>query len=197
MAVDWLQIKTDYINGLGSYRKLAEQHGVSVDAVKKRAAAEGWREARTNFAPKLHQKVQEKTAEVIAEKEANRVARILSLSDRLADRIEQALKELNQTQAIQKTKVRELEYKDPDAKGKPTKEVIREEEQILAVTSIVDRRGLQQVATALKTAWDIAGAASDPGEDIEDDGLLKALKNVATDLFEDGDDSVILPEESE
>ena len=28
MAVDWLAIRNDYINGGGSYRKLAEKYGV-------------------------------------------------------------------------------------------------------------------------------------------------------------------------
>ena len=196
MAVDWLSIKNDYINGLGSYRKLAEQYGVSVDAVKKRAAAEQWKKERTNYAPKLHQKVQERTAEIIAEKEANRVSRLLSLSDQLADRVEQAIQELDRTQVTHKTKTREIEYKDYGAPGKPTKEIISEEEQVIAVTSIVDRKGLQQVAAALKTIWDIAGdeAANRP-DCLDDDGLLAALGSNAEQLFDDGDDSAMLPEE--
>lgn len=196
MAVDWLSIKNDYINGLGSYRKLAERYGVSVDAVKKRAAAEQWKKERTNYAPKLHQKVQERTAEIIAEKEANRVSRLLSLSDQLADRVEQAIQELDRTQVTHKTKTREIEYKDYGAPGKPTKEIISEEEQVIAVTSIVDRKGLQQVAAALKTIWDIAGdeAANRP-DCLDDDGLLAALGSNAEQLFDDGDDSAMLPEE--
>lgn len=196
MAVDWLRIKNDYINGLGSYRKLAEQYGVSVDAVKKRAAAEQWKKERTNYAPKLHQKVQERTAEIIAEKEANRVSRLLSLSDQLADRVEQAIQELDRTQVTHKTRTREIEYKDFGAPGKPTKETISEEEQIIAVASIVDRKGLQQVAAALKTIWDIAGdeAANRP-DGLDDDGLLAALGSNAEQLFDDGDDSAMLPEE--
>ena len=35
------------------------------------------------------------------------------------------------------------------------------------------------------------------GGEVENDGLLEALGRVAADLFEDGDDSMILPEESE
>ena len=67
MAVDWLKIKNEYVNGLGSYRVLAEKHGVSVDTIKKRAAAEKWKAARTEYIPKLHQKVQEKTFDKISD----------------------------------------------------------------------------------------------------------------------------------
>ncbi len=198
MAVDWLKIKTDYINGLGSYRKLAEQYGVSVDAVKKRAAAEHWKKERTIYAPKLHQKVQEKTADLIAEQEADRVARLLSLSDRLVDRIEQAISELDQAQVTHKTKTKIVEYKDYGAPGKPTKEIVSEEEQLLAVRSIIDRKGLQQVAAALKAAWDIAGDdAANTGDGMSDDGLLAALAQNAEHLFDDGDDSGMLPDEED
>lgn len=68
MAVDWLRIKSEYVNDLtASYRKLAEKHGVSIDAIKKRAAAEKWKNERTEYAPRLHQKVQEKTEEKISD----------------------------------------------------------------------------------------------------------------------------------
>lgn len=198
MAVDWLKIKNDYINGLGSYRKLAEQYGVSVDAVKKRAAAERWKDERTKYAPKLHQKVQEKTADIIAEQEANRVARLLALSDRFVDRIEQAISELDQTQVTHKKKTKIVEYKDCSAPGKPTKEIVSEEEQLLAVQSIVDRKGLQQVAAALKAAWDIAGDdAAKTGDGMADDGLLEALGATAEQLFDSNDDSDMLPEEED
>ena len=195
MAVDWLKIKSEYVNGLGSYRELAEKHNVSVDTIKKRAAAEKWKNERTEYAPRLHQKVQEKTAERIAEKEADRVSRLLSLSDQLAERIEQAIQELDQLQVTHKTKTRLLEYKDSGAPGKPTKETIQEEEKVLAVASIVDRKGLQQVAAALKAVWDISGAVPENTHDIEDDGLLAALGDNASGLFDGADDSAMLPEE--
>lgn len=196
MAVDWLRIKNDYINGLGSYRKLAGQYGISVDAVKKRAAAEQWKKERTDYAQKLHQKVQERTTEIIVEKEADRVSRLLSLSDQLADRVEQAIQELDRTQVTHKTKTREIEYKDCGAPGKPTKEIISEEEQVITVTSIVNRKGLQQVAAALKTIWDIdSDETANRPDGLDDDGLLAALGSNADQIFSNGDDSGMLPEE--
>lgn len=194
MAVDWLKIKNDYINGGGSYRKLAEKYGVSFGTLRSRAEKEKWPALKEKQLHKISIKTAQKSAEKIAEKEANRIVRLLELSDELTDRIEQAILELDQTQVTHKVKTRTLEYKDPTAIGKPTKEKIREEEKVLAVHSIVNRKGLQQVAAALKTVWDIAGdeKANQP-DGIEDDGLLKALGSNAAQLFEDGDDSGMLP----
>lgn len=50
MAVDWLKIKTEYING---YRKLTAKHGVSESALTKRAIAEGWRVAKEAHGSKI------------------------------------------------------------------------------------------------------------------------------------------------
>ena len=198
MAIDWLKIRNDYINGVGSYRELAEKYNVSQSTLRKKAAAEKWSEAKEKQLNKISSKLEQKSAEKIAEKAADRVARVLTLADQLADRIERAILELDQTQITHKKKTRTLEYKDRTAVGKPTKETVREEEKILAVASIVDRKGLQQVAASLKAIWDILNAdAKTPEEDPEDDGLINALGKVAEQLFQDGDDSGMLPEEDE
>lgn len=156
MAVDWLKIKNDYINGLGSYRKLAEQYGASLDSIKKRAAAENWKAERTKCAPKLHQKVQEKTEEKISE----------ALSDEAA------------TKVRIRGKLIGLAENWIDAQG----------------NRIRDPGDFRKM---VQSCLDLGVMDVQSSEDIDDDGLMEALGNVAADLFEDGDDSVILPEESE
>lgn len=155
MAVDWLTIKNDYINGLGSYRKLAEQYGVSLDSIKKRAAAENWKAERTKIAPKLHQKVQKKTEEKI--------------SDALSE------------EAAAKVRIR----------GKLIK--LAENWIDAQCDKIRDPGDFRRI---VQSCVDLGVMDVQSSEDIDDDGLMEALRNVAADLFEDGDDSVILPEET-
>ena len=198
MAVDWLAIRNDYINGLGSYRKLAEQYGVPFGTLRGRAEREEWVKLKEEQLHEIGIKTAQQTADAISEKEVNRIKRLLNISDQLIDRIEQAVGELDQAQVTHKKKTRVLEYKDENAPGKPTKEVVQEDEKILSVTSIVDRKGLQQVATALKAVWEITGEAeANREEDLDDDGLLAALGANAQALFDDGDDSGMLPKEKE
>lgn len=67
MAIDWLAIKNDYINGHGSYRKLAEKYGVSFNTLKDRAVKERWSAERGEQHHKTTTKTQQKTSEKISE----------------------------------------------------------------------------------------------------------------------------------
>lgn len=84
MAVDWLAIKTEYITTDTSYRKLAEKYGVSRVQVGNVGRDEGWVELRRqHLADTLS-----KTVDAIAAREADRAARILTVADKLLDKIE-------------------------------------------------------------------------------------------------------------
>ena len=67
MAVDWLVIRNDYINGGGSYRKLAEKYGVSFNTLKDRAVAEQWSQQKTQQHNRVVFETQQKTAEKISD----------------------------------------------------------------------------------------------------------------------------------
>ena len=199
VAVDWLAIRNDYINGGGSYRKLAEKYGVPLRTIAMRGKDENWPEARAEQRNKIATELQQKTAEVIVQKEVKRAQRMMGIHDQLLDKLEQAVSELNMAQVTNKKKTKVIEYRNGKRPDKPTKETITENEEILAVSSIVDRKGLQQISLALKALWDISNEheASRDDDDVEDDGLLAALGANAEELFSDGDDSGILPKEKE
>lgn len=74
MAVDWLKIRSDYINGGGSYRALAEKYGVSVTSICAKAKKEGWQTARRTQLNKTCTKVEQKTAEKISDAESEAAA---------------------------------------------------------------------------------------------------------------------------
>lgn len=198
VAVDWLTIRNDYINGLGNYRELSEKYGVSQSTIRKRAAGGKWSEAKEEQRNKIGTKLEQETAKAITEQEVGRVKRLLSISDKMIDKIEQAVGELDLAQVTNKTKTKVIEYKNGKRPDKPTREVIEEKEEILSVSSIIDRKGLQQIAVALKAMWDITGEHEANKEDeVEDDGLLAALGSNAKAVFDDGDDSGMLPKEKD
>ena len=157
MGIDWLKIRNEYIAGGGSYRALAEKYEVSLDAVKRRASAEGWKNERTKTAPKIHQKTARKVVERTSDKAADRIVRLLSIGDRLADCLDQAAGELDRQTAKRTVKTKEVEYGDLDAKGRPTREVVREDVEIVDVGGLpLDRLGLRQLAATLKDLRDVA-----------------------------------------
>ena len=74
MAVDWLAIRNDYINGGGSYRKLAEKYGVSSSSLMQKAAKEKWKDEREANIRKTEAKTKQKTQEKISEALSNEAA---------------------------------------------------------------------------------------------------------------------------
>lgn len=66
MAVDWLAIRNDYINGGGSYRKLAEKYGVNKDTIAVKAKAEDWKGQRRTQTDKTQTMTMQQTADKIS-----------------------------------------------------------------------------------------------------------------------------------
>ncbi len=67
MAVDWLKIKSEYVNGNISLRNLAEKCGVSYSTLAKVAANERWSELRESQRIKTESKTNQKTQEKISD----------------------------------------------------------------------------------------------------------------------------------
>lgn len=178
MAVDWLKIRNEYINGGGSYRKLAEKYGVSFGTLRRRAETENWVKRRADQLHKIDIKTAQKAAELISDREAGRMVRILGMADKLSDQLDQAITELDRQLTKKKKKRRQVEYKDPKAPGKPTREIIEETEELEVVEGPIDRLGLQQLTMALKNLKEVIADAESaaPAHDGEDDPLTAALK---------------------
>lgn len=74
MAVDWLAIRNDYINGGGSYRKLAEKYGVSPSSLMQKAAREKWKDEREANESATEAKTKQKTQEKISDARSDEAA---------------------------------------------------------------------------------------------------------------------------
>ena len=87
--IDWLTIKQAYITSQDiTLKELADIFGISENAICKQSTKENWTEKRKQY----QEKVFKKTCNKIADKAATRLAK---LSDRLLDKIEQAVEELH------------------------------------------------------------------------------------------------------
>lgn len=153
MAVDWLRIKTEYINGNISLRKLAEENAVSYSQMAKVAAAEQWNAQREQQRIKIESKTNRKSAEKISDNESE----IASIKSRIRLKIYQELENRLNANGVDGADFRRLvqNYKDMN------------EIEIVDVP------------------------------ETDDDGLLEALGKNAASLFDDGDDSGMLPDEED
>ena len=143
---DWQAIKTEYITTDTSYRKLAQKYGIHYKVISERGKDEKWVELRSQH----RDKTLTKTLGKISSKQADKMARIDDLADKLLEKLEQAITELDLQLFKHTDKTKIIEYNNDRRPDKPTKETIHEEEKLLEAKSIVDRQGLKQIASALK-----------------------------------------------
>lgn len=105
IPVDWSKIKREYIKGGTSYRNLAEKYGVSFSSLQKVAAKENWAELRK----KKEEETEIKIIESLSDKEADRAKRLLSVTDKLLDRIEGLVEEFTAAEvALDRTTLKQI-----------------------------------------------------------------------------------------
>ena len=155
--MDWNKIKQEYIAGNTSYRKLAAKHNVSVSTLSKVAGRETWAELKEAAKQEGNRRV----IRVVANRQRKRAERLQNIADQLLKKAELAVMELDRQlcKNVEKTKV--IEYKNHDRPDKPTKETIHEEEKFTEIHTIIDRKGLQAIAAALKSIQEIHGLKSE------------------------------------
>ena len=183
---DWQKIKTEYITTDTSYRKLAQKYGVNSTTIAKRAGKEDWVSQRNQQASKTLSK----TLAADSKRKADRMARIQDATDRLLDKIEQAITELNIQLAKETHKERIVEYNNPERPDKPTKEITHETEKILEFASIIDRQGLKQIASALKDIKEVQMLKSELDRQEQEARIAKLQKEAEAE--EKKDNTIII-----
>ena len=145
--MDWKSIRNEYITDeSSSYRKHAKKYGVSLTAITNKAKQENWVEKRRQF----KDKTTTKTIEVLSDRSADKLTRVMDITDKLLDKLEKAVEELDIQLFKDVVKTKEIEYNHELRPDKPTKETIHEEEKVIEVKSIVDRSGIKALASALR-----------------------------------------------
>jgi Zn-dependent peptidase ImmA (M78 family) len=81
--VDWNAIKTEYIAGGTSYRKLCEKYGVSRTTLQRKAKDENWVELRSQAQAKAETKI----VTNVSRKQAETANKIIIVADKLLDKI--------------------------------------------------------------------------------------------------------------
>ena len=153
--MDWKRIKAEYIAGGTSLRELSEKYGVSFSTIQKKSMEEKWSNLRKKSRRKEEEKIIDSVSSKEAKKAVDKLERVSDLTDKLLDKLEQAISELDIQlyKMVEKTKV--IEYKNDKRPDKPTKETIHEEEKVLEVRTIVDRSGLKAIASSLRDIKEI------------------------------------------
>lgn len=150
--IDWKKVKTEYITSdKSSYRKLSEKYEIPLGTLYKRAKRENW----VKLKQQSGDRTVAKTVTAIEEKKVDRMKRIQDITDRILDKIEKSIEELDIQLYKDVRKEKTIEYNNLDRPDKPTKEIIHEEEKVIEVRTIIDRKGVQELASAIKSLKEV------------------------------------------
>jgi hypothetical protein len=183
---DWTKIKTEYItNDKSSYRKLSEKYGISVGTIYKRASREKWNELKKQ----TYDRKVAKTLSAVEERQVSKMERILNITDKLLDKIEKAVDELDIQLCKKVNKEKVIEYNNMDRPDKPTREVINETEEVVEVSSIIDRKGAQELAAAIKSLKEVQMLKSELDEQEQKARIDKLRKDA---MSEEDDNEIVV-----
>ena len=87
--MDWNKIKTEYIKGGTSYRKLCDKYSVPLSTLKRVAHDEDWVGLREQCKTKSATKI----VEIESDKQADRMKRLLTVSDKLLAAVEEVVEQ--------------------------------------------------------------------------------------------------------
>lgn len=168
---DWQAIKTEYITTDTSYRKLAQKYGMRYATLQARAKEEKWTELRDRHRTSTVSKSLTK----ISNKQAAKLARIDGITDKLLNKLEKAVDELDLEIIKRKVKVE-------DGITETTTETMEAVEG-----GIVDRAGLRHLTAALKDLKEIQMLKSELDRQ-EQEARIEKLRADAKQHNNDDDD---------
>ena len=169
---DWKQLEKEYI--LSDYKSVSsflKDKGISINGSTKKRT-KGWKNKKVLKEEQKSTKIIEKVLEKESEKEANKIIWVKDVANDLLSKIVQANNELNKHIARNKKKTKTVKY--DYFTNKPQKETINETEEVKSYISIIDRKGLKELTSALKDLNDILIVKS--GEENNKQSLAEAIQ---------------------
>ena len=175
---EWEKIKTEYITSDVSYRVLAQRYGMTYKRLQERGRQEEWREQKADYREKLANK----SLDIICEVQANRIAKAILIGDRMLEKVEEALNEIDIVLAKQTTTI---ETVGVDEDGNTFNKKVASEDYDKKKVAI-DKSGLRQLAAVLKDLKEIGIFRSEIDRREQEARIAKLRKDVESD---DGDES--------
>lgn len=181
--VDWNAIRKEYIQGGVSYRELAAKYGVPFPTLAERAKAEKWVELRKQ----AHDKAITKTVETVAKQNAKVDDRINRLANRLIDKLEKAVDELDMETIVEKKTT-----KNGAEKVTTEKKVLYRD-----LDGPVDKGGLQQLTNTLRDLKAILDVRSELDRQEQEARIANLRRQAEADKNPEGAKLVVegMPEE--
>ncbi len=182
---EWEEIKTEYVTTDISYRKLAQKYGMAYGRLQTRGFNEKWQEEREAYKETLFKK----SVDLICDEQAHRIARAIRIGDKMLEKVEQSLEEIDMMLCRSTETIKG--YEEIDGQGK---EITRTTETFDKKKVAIDRQGLKQLSAVLRDLREIGIFRSELDKK-EQEARINKLRKDAEDeqvdktihvVFEDG-----------
>ena len=150
--MDWNKLKREYIAGGTSYRKLAAKYGANLSVLKRIAHDEGWVDLREQCKAKSASKI----VEIESDKNAERMRRLLKVSDDLLGAVEDAVQAFKVGDLLlDKTALKSLSSTIKDIKDiQNIKTELDIEEQKARIANLKKQAEAEQADTTVTVVFD-------------------------------------------
>lgn len=143
---EWEQIKTEYVTTDISYRKLAEKYGLAYGRLQTRGFNDKWQDARNEYKENLFKK----SVDLICDEQAERIARAIRIGDKMLEKVEESLEEIDLMLCKHTMTTKTVEEVDGNVA-----EVTRSNEDFTKKKVAIDRAGLKQLSAVLRDLREI------------------------------------------
>ena len=91
-TAEWRKIRMEYVKGKTTFAKLAEKYQLTAGHIRKRASLEGWSKKKRD----LDTKTEQKTIERVSDARARELERLVMISERVDDFLDETVKAFGQ-----------------------------------------------------------------------------------------------------
>lgn len=161
--------KQEYLSSKISLTKLAEKYELNEYQLRKKAKEEGWRETRKNTPDTLT--LLERAMQEL--KQQREDTNIFFLAQQLMGVLENAIEQGSRCYVKNKHKIITTEY-DTDIK-KPSREEIKELEEMIPAEGMIDTMNIKRLTSALKDIQDIL---NEKETEVSEEGGVVVLSDV-------------------
>lgn len=169
---EWENIKTEYVTTDISYRKLAEKYGMAYGRLQTRGFSGKWQDARNEYKEKLFNK----SVDLICDEQAERIAQAIRIGDRMLEKVEESLNEIDIILCKETETVKRVDKMDD---GTPC-ERTESKETYSKRKVAVDRAGLKQLSAVLKDLREIGIFRSELDKKEQEARINKLRKDTET-----------------
>lgn len=173
---NWIELEKDFI--LGDYKSINaffEEKGIAYGKTA-RERTKDWKVKKSEKSKRKSEKVIEKVIEKESLKEAEKIVNLKDTAQKLLNKINTAIDQLDVETKKKSQKVKEIEYTKAN---KPKKEIINEYEEIEEYRTIINKSGLKQLTSALNDLNIILN--QDEGKESKLDKLLNNIESIIKD----------------